>query len=633
MIFPDISFGEGKPKLRSYYKYQWNPRETRIIEFYPNQKVSVTLLYSSDPNLLETLLTYVDGNPISIDLEWAQPYNHSPHIIELFQFASSKGVVIVASDSNTGYDKITQFLNSSKFFGKGMSSDKKKLYQCCGQKFDMEDIEITRLLPNNLSINFETITNEFLGKSTASFKDHRVQRSDWSVRPLSILQILYGAHDAYSMLLVYQKLIEKFGSEIKPFIRKSKTEKTKGNNKRPFKNENLVCKFVNIDFEKFEKNLNLFVEENPIPIKTQLFNYINKKRGKTEPKYEDENLCFLENSNEIMHFLLQKKSKDEKLSMIKAVNLTSDLLFYGIIINQNEKLFSCIPCDKNLHDVTSLLQHSVHRHAPLQFPNDSLNSNPNSSNSNKSNPNPEAVDVKNMLLRFLTATKRINCPFSKIYLDSELRNTTIEEEDQDEGISDSDDDGLQANRPYITPMVYNQDEGIKCRICNSAFHSIEEIKNHCWIDHNDIFVDIFSKKVTKNNDIDEKVKEFGLFLINQLNLSNVTQDPQMIHCKKCDFETTEPSKFFTHMFFKHQTFSFVKKKQFDQWPMKYSAFAPNLKKLINRIVVNVPFDDLEDNGLFNHTNNMCLDCNVKFPDEETMLSHYIEDHLIYYPLL
>ena len=46
MEFPEIHFGGDNPKLRSYKKYKWLPGETRIIEFYSNENVPVTLLYS-----------------------------------------------------------------------------------------------------------------------------------------------------------------------------------------------------------------------------------------------------------------------------------------------------------------------------------------------------------------------------------------------------------------------------------------------------------------------------------------------------------------------------------------------------------------------------------------------------------
>lgn len=78
MEFPEIHFGGDNPKLHSYKKYYWQPGETRIVEFYPGKNTQVTLLYSSDPSLFEKLTTLIDGNPISIDLEWAPPNCHSP---------------------------------------------------------------------------------------------------------------------------------------------------------------------------------------------------------------------------------------------------------------------------------------------------------------------------------------------------------------------------------------------------------------------------------------------------------------------------------------------------------------------------------------------------------------------------
>lgn len=406
MIFPEIHFGGNKPKLRSYQKFNWQPCETRTIEFYLNQLVEVTLLYSSDSSLFEKLTTLIDGQPISLDLEWSQPWNHSPQPIDLFQFSSSKGTIVVAIDQNQGYDQIRRFLHSTLFFGKGTMSDKKKLNECFGEDFDeIEDIEKTRLLPNNLPLNFESLTMMFLGPGTEKFKDHIVQSSNWSVRPLSILQILYGAHDSYSMYLVYKKIIEKYGTEIKKVPIGIKNVKTKKKSQSTMKYSKCFSSFVNdinefLDIDKIETNFDdceMLCLKKP-SVKELLIQYV-KKKGVV---VENEDSCFLEFADLILMFLLPTQPKNKFYLALEKVCLAADLIFKGIIHHLSDDTFVCQVCDKHLHDNVALIQHSEDRHCIDISENHDLK-------------------VKDVFLHFLTAIDKVKCPFTTVFDDSKLK--------------------------------------------------------------------------------------------------------------------------------------------------------------------------------------------------------------------
>lgn len=625
MQFPEIHFGGKNPKLHSYNKYNWLPGETRKIEFYPNVLTSVTLLYSSDPSLYDKLSTLIDGKPISIDLEWAQPYSHSPHPIELFQFSSSKGTIIVASDANKGYDQIAKFLHSSTFFGKGMSSDKKKLRQCCGESFDdIEDIETTRLLPNELPVNFEALTLMFLGHGTAQFKDHKVQRSDWSLRPLTILQILYGGHDSYAMLKVYEKIIEKYGPEIKPYVKK-KTEKEKKKKQKSKKDEDFIKKnreihFIDLDdyFGKKHITLNYDLEsdkwfdEQPASLPNLLYKYeVSQKKD-----VKDEDSCFIENANEVLTFLLPTKTQEKKNKILERICLTSDLFLLGIIHQLKDGTFSCQACDKHLYDPISLIQHSESRHCKNSQPDHKL-------------------DSKDVLLQYLIAVNQVKGPFKVVFDKSELQNLTIQEAESDDEMQEEEDCDIgKIYKDVITPRIYNESDGIKCLICNKDFDSVESLRNHCWLNHYDIFVKLATgKEIEKQKEGDDKIlHQFGLFCINQLHMGTVSHGNLIIKCGLCKFCITTPAKFFMHAFFKHQEFAIVKKEQYNKWPIRYNLFNSSMIKQVKYIPEILNFDELDECKLYDKKQNKCIECNKSFKNDEERADHFIKEHLIYFPL-
>lgn len=617
MEFPEIHFGDDQPKLHSYKKHFWQPDETRLVEFYSHQPVSVTLLYSSDPMLYEKLSGLIDGKPISIDLEWAQPINHSPHPVELFQFSSSKGTIIVATHENKGFDQIGRFLHSAQFFGKGMSCDKKKLFECTGENFDqIEDIEKTRLLPNGLPINFEALTQMFLGPGNAKFKDHKVQRSDWSVRPLSILQILYGAHDSYAMLQVYRKIVEKYGEEIKVDLNQKSEKDKKKKEIRKKVDKNVNCHFVDLNRINLDDcnddEIDELLSEEPPSLKEQLFKLMVKKGEKVK----DEDSCFIQYDNEILPLLLPTQTKEKRNQVLERICLTADLLLRGIVLCRNNEKFRCNICFKFLKDPVALIQHCFSRHSNDDADDKTQN-----------------FDSKDVFLHFLTATKKVKCPFKLVFDDSRLKKITFEEEEDDDDDDDDDDDSNDDKLKEIVPLVYNKADGIECCICKKKFESVESLKNHCWLLHYDFFVKLVTGKGFDKGKEEEnkKLHKFGAFCIKHLNSGTINKDNLSINCKLCDFNVAAADKFFNHIFFKHQQFAIVNKEQYSKWPIRYNEFLPQMEKQVKSYVDAIDYDELEKFGIYNKKDNKCVNCNVSFKNDQERDDHYMKNHLIYLP--
>lgn len=338
-----------------------------------------------------------------------------PHPVELFQFSSSKGTIIVASQDNKGYDQIARFLHSSTFFGKGMSCDKKKLHECTNETFDeIEDIEQTRLSPNKLPLNFESLTKMFLGEGTAKFKDHKVQVSDWSQRPLTIQQILYGAHDSYAMLNVYYKIVEKYRAVVKQTtVNSNKKAKNKKKKSKPQKVPQLKIECVDIDGFFTSKNMSIdyvlvdaeSIEENMPSLKHLLFDYERKKGVEVT----DEDSCFLDHPLDVIDLLLPGKTKDKKTLCLERIMFTGDLFLLGIIHAKRDNSFMCEACMKRLKDQFAAIQHCELRHLADQSVDHKL-------------------DPRDVLLHYLTGVKAVKCPFKVFFDESQMHNMKNEDD-------------------------------------------------------------------------------------------------------------------------------------------------------------------------------------------------------------
>lgn len=184
-------------------KKKWQHGTQKTVKFLTNHpSVEVRLVSSQDPSLETILAEMVDGNPMVLDLEWFCWVK--PQVINCYQICSTRGVVVIHDINPDPNEIICNFLSAesgNKFIAKGCGCDYKMLHERFGPTFRiyMEDVHVTRLAPNNLSVNFENMIEMFAGPSTATFKNKKVTTSNWSATELSVQQVLYAAFDVFSL--------------------------------------------------------------------------------------------------------------------------------------------------------------------------------------------------------------------------------------------------------------------------------------------------------------------------------------------------------------------------------------------------------------------------------------------------
>ena len=94
-MIDEIKFGEGFPTLDDYENIPWEEGNTKIVNFFENQAVSVKLISSENLDLEENVNFLIDGSEIAVDFEWKPDDPGTNNPIALFQFCSSKGVLLI----------------------------------------------------------------------------------------------------------------------------------------------------------------------------------------------------------------------------------------------------------------------------------------------------------------------------------------------------------------------------------------------------------------------------------------------------------------------------------------------------------------------------------------------------------
>lgn len=238
-----IRFGESFPDLQYYEDLNWKLNETYEVEFFPNDFYSVSLISANSPRLNDYLNEIDIQEPIALDLEWEDE-------ISSLQFGIDKKVLIIRHAPGSGNKLIYDFLNTHYFFAKGTRNDTSKLYQKFGNSFDdrIEDIEKTRLIPYNHSLNFSTMTLQFAGKPTAEFKDIRITKSNWDLEELTMRQVLYAAFDVVAIFKSYPNF------PVPKTIEKKQRQPSNGHNE---KRKNQINLANPIKINKKERQISL----------------------------------------------------------------------------------------------------------------------------------------------------------------------------------------------------------------------------------------------------------------------------------------------------------------------------------------------------------------------------------------
>ncbi|OHT02324.1 hypothetical protein TRFO_07142 [Tritrichomonas foetus] len=203
---PEIGFNQEESiPLEKYKTKAWRMNTDKNVEFFDNEFTNVLLVNYNDENLEKLLNSYIDGNPIALDLEWKCDRGNTNNPIALYQICTSKGALLIRSPkikpSANELDVLKNFFGSNKFIMKGMMCDRNKLKSMFGNDFQMEveDVEATRLAAYKESKNFQAMVERYAGIPAAQFKDKKISTSNWQAKTLSALQVLYAAFDVVSL--------------------------------------------------------------------------------------------------------------------------------------------------------------------------------------------------------------------------------------------------------------------------------------------------------------------------------------------------------------------------------------------------------------------------------------------------
>lgn len=161
------------------------------IHFFLNAP-PIPVLYcdSTFPNLNRYLFNLcVDEEIITLDIEWNLFYEDS--MIDLFQIATSKGVILIQNHNSS--QELKEFLTSHVFYMKGAKKAKEKIEQYLGGAY-LQTIDISKeyLKPNKISSRFDALIETYVGTPSAAFYISKIKKSNWR-KNLNVQQICYAA--------------------------------------------------------------------------------------------------------------------------------------------------------------------------------------------------------------------------------------------------------------------------------------------------------------------------------------------------------------------------------------------------------------------------------------------------------
>ena len=232
--------------------------------------------FNHDSKAVVEKLKYIKGTEeMALDLEWKPDYssdNSNP--IALMQFCGRNGAVIVKMKGMTPAPELKNFVLNNRFIMKGVYCDRIKLSRSFGE-VEIEDLEVSRLTPHGITINFKKAFNEVTKKkAVAEFKDKKISRSNWAAPILNHMQFLYASFDAIATFAIYDCLLKQY-PEDGPFIK-------------------YVPKIKNKKKKKIDENVtNLVDQKQPINnLRNLLTNLILEK-------FQDKTKCCLCDFNEM----------------------------------------------------------------------------------------------------------------------------------------------------------------------------------------------------------------------------------------------------------------------------------------------------------------------------------------------
>jgi hypothetical protein len=555
----------------------WPAGQSSTVEFYVGIPVPVTVVDSTDPALPAYLSAFADDRPMGVDLEWKPDHGNAFNPIAVFQFCSTKGVLVVLNDLPGGTPALKAFLTAHHFFGKGMSYDHFKLRTMFECVFQIEDIQESRIIPHDLPVNFVDLVAQVIGLPVAQFKDKLVSSSDWSARPLSTKQILYSAFDAYATFRIYQVLRERFGEPDiieTDIVMKRKKDKVPGGvrakgsavtvklGKPKF---DLTVQFVDLLEYACLLRINeedVFVERPSYGPQMSLFEYL---RAYDEiEKVGDHftcNLCHTPIDDPIDHAWMvhydlipavyyPDQSPSYLESLLRQIHLANE----HAEILADDKL-KCRYCGKAQPSF-----HTFYTHCRLVHFDESATG---------PAPSPWALCLE--------------------YLDRT---------------------GKASHR--------------ECRICESAFATDADFEAHCWRSHgHEIAFLLKHRPVNYSDGTFASAFRHGVVCLNEVTVGQICHGS--IACGLCKIGFDDPGELFIHLFHRHTRLCAVSARAIDIWPLPASALPPDLLDVLRRCCMGGALRALRDAGIFE--GGRCAECRLELAGDDAAWRHAVALHL------
>lgn len=574
--------------LDEYRDTFWEPGTSKLVEFYENEPVLVHLYDIDDPDLLPRLEEFADETPMSIDMEWKPDRKDKYNPIGLFQFGSTNGVFLVTNAADRAAPSLSAFLQRHKFFGKGMTYDYLKLKTMFGETFDMEDIQESRIIPNELPVNFVELVNVLLGDPMAKFKDKTVSCSDWSRRPLTVQQALYAAFDAYATFRIYQEIRRRFGGpeiiHTEVVLKRKKRmpgqhqpkQKGKGRQKpqmiKQFKPKFVpTVEFHNVDDFKYFHRLpyeTSFTERKDYNPKRSVLEYL--KAYKEIEEHNDGtgvcHLCRAENIDALEH----------------AWNFHADVLVQTYFPDQSPSYFAlCLQNIKWAH----------------------MNS---------------VVNIEELPKVACAVCGRAFPSFHAYFTHSHLVHGRTYDPDME-----VDPKELLLEHFQLMHMV----ENTFCHLCQ--LECGDRLLDHCWSEHG-----VHLAQMLKHRPINYHEGTFaasfgdGVLCINQLAYGEVFHGS--ICCAFCKIGFDDPGELFVHLFHRHTKLVAVHAADLDKWPLKAKNLGEEYIAVLHRMCCSRALACLHGAGIFvpQDAGFSCSDCSYFMIDEDVQWQHALSHHLI-----
>lgn len=632
---PEINFPRGEDSLQEYGNTYWEIGKSYYVNFYPNSPVLVQVVSITSPSLENDLESLRDGKAICLDLEWKPDFHKENHPIALFQFSSSKKVLIVLNEGEflnndgNGNPILKHFLKTNRIYGKGLSNDRRKLFSMFGESFPIEDIESTRIKPHHLPVSFSAIVETLVGSPVVQFKDKLVSRSNWENRPLTIKQILYASFDSYGMHRCYEVLCQRYGEELskeylpivhQPAPNRCTQKKEKENLKQNFAIENefvygtsqqihIRCsydvKFTSVESQQNllrPPNSNIFIPRANYSTQYSLLEhfYFNGNATKNDNHFTcqkchldfdtEEGLCshvFYVHASDILEVYYPAQVPIYWLNCINQVILADNAM---VMDPENKKraIFKCGNCQKAFTEFQQYYSH--YRMFHYKF-NNEISSLP---------------DLPSILLAHLRKSGNVG--------------------------------------------------GNTCLVCNESYENEELLKKHLWEEHGTYFTSLWKHHPRPyTNQMYKSVFDLGIRIMNTMNVATMIKG--IYACSACNIGFDEPGEVFIHLFHRHISLFAVRASDAPLWPLKMSDIPEVLQLVvktthyqntidvlcenqvlsINEVSINPEISEKDSvKPLEQKTKKVvhCNDCNIDFQlsgaleNEQDLWNHLASHHIL-----